>query len=134
VSSLPLMPKLVLAVLLVGSMGRAFVGTPAQGRHDHAARTLFMLTGVCYLAGAALVVAAGAGLVGTLVVIAGIETACLAAWLVRGAQDGGGGEGDGGDDGDGGDGPGGGDDGDPSPFDWGAFDRERAGWSPRVTA
>jgi hypothetical protein len=56
-------------------------------------------------------------------IIAGIETSCVAAWLVRGARDDGGG-----DDGDGGGGGGGSGPRVPPPIDWEAFDRARRSW------
>ena len=106
-----------LAVLLLVSMWRGFVGRPARRPRRAAARGLLGATAACYLAGAALVALTGAPLPGALVVIAGIEASCLGAWLVRGAD----GPGDDGDDGPGDDGPG--------PWDWDAFDRARAKWA-----
>jgi len=104
----------VLAALLAASTWRAFLGRPARRAHRAAARALLAVTGACYLAGAALVVLTGAPLPGVLLVVAGIEASCLGAWLVRGADDG-----PGGDDRDDG----------PSPWDWDAFDRARAQWA-----
>ncbi|MGZ6694468.1 MAG: hypothetical protein ACXVFL_02375 [Solirubrobacteraceae bacterium] len=81
------------------------------------------LTAACYLTGATLVTVAGAEMAGSVVVLAGIEISCVAAWVVRAApDDGGGGEDDGGGGG-GGKGPP-----DPGPIDWAAFDRERGRW------
>jgi hypothetical protein len=67
--------------------------------------------------------AGGGELLGSLLIIAGIETSCVAAWLVRGARDDGGG-----DDGDGGGGGGGSGPKLPPPIDWEAFDRARRAW------
>ena len=107
-----------LAAVLAASMARAFLGRPAPRPRRGAARALLGATAACYLAGAALVVLAGATLAGAVLVVAGIEASCVGAWLVRG----------GGDDDDGGD------DGDPLPWDWDAFDRARATWRGRPRA
>lgn len=103
-------------------MWRAFFGAPAQSAHRRTARALLALTASCYGAGAIVVIAGGAELLGSLLIIAGIEASCVAAWLVRAARDDGGG-----DDGDGG---GGGGRGPrlPPPIDWEAFDRARRAW------
>jgi hypothetical protein len=122
-SALPLVVKAVLAAGVLASMARAFLGPPAPPAHRHLGRTLLVLTGLCYATGAVLVTVGGAELVGSVVVLAGIEVSCLAAWVVRATpEDGGGGEDD--------DGGGGGGKGppDPGPIDWAAFDRERRHW------
>jgi len=127
VSALPVLPKVVLAALVCGSMWRAFFGAPASGSHRHAARFALVITAACYGGGFA-VIAAGAGdLLGSLLIVAGIETSCLAAWLVRAAR----GDDGGGDDGGGGGGGGGRGPKLPPPIDWEEFDRVRRGWGER---
>jgi hypothetical protein len=122
-SALPLIVKAALAAGVLASMARAFLGPPAPPAHRHFARGLLGLTAACYLAGAGLVTMGGAELVGSVVVLVGIEISCLAAWVVRATpEDGGSGEDDGGGGG-GGKGPP-----DPGPIDWAAFDRERRRW------
>jgi hypothetical protein len=123
VSVLPVVPKVALAAVVCASMWRAFLGAPAPASHRVAARTLLAITMLCYGGGAIIVVVGGAELVGSLLIIAGIETSCVAAWLVRGARDDGGG-----DDGDGGGGGGGSGPRVPPPIDWEAFDRARRSW------
>jgi hypothetical protein len=129
-SSLPLAAKAALAAVLMLSMGRAFVGPPAVEPRRAVARTLLAITALCYFAGAGLAALGDAIVPGALVVIAGIETACAAAWLVRALPDGPGNDDDeaDGDDGGGPDGDGG-----LPPVDWDAFDRARRAWErPRV--
>jgi hypothetical protein len=123
VSALPLEVKAVLAVALVLSVARAFMGVPARRAHDRLARTLVGLSICLYvLAGEALLEGQD-GMAGAFVVC-GVEALCLAAWVARRR-----GDDDGWDDGGGG---GGGDDPDPpTPIDWDAFDRARDGWIPR---
>jgi hypothetical protein len=117
VSALPPTAGAALAVLLLASMGRAFLGPPAPRPRRAAARALLVATAGCYAAGAAVVLLARAPLPGVLFVVGGIEASCLGAWLVRGDDD---------------RGPGGDDAGlAPSPWDWGAFDRARAQWGRR---
>jgi hypothetical protein len=122
VSALPLAIKAALAALLLGSMARAFLGSPAPAPHRDLARALLALTGACYLGGTGLMLATEALLAGSLLVVGGIEASCLAAWLVRAGSDD-----DGGDDG-----GGAGDDAPrplgPPPVDWVAFDRARWAW------
>jgi hypothetical protein len=115
VSALPETAGAAVAVLLLTSMARAFLGPPAPRPRRDAARMLLVVTGTCYLAGAALVPLTRAPLPGALLVVCGIEASCLGAWLVRGNDDGRGGE----------------DDGAPPPWDWDAFDRARARWGRR---
>jgi hypothetical protein len=123
VSVLPVVPKVALAAIVCASMWRAFLGAPAPASHRVAARTLLALTLACYVSGALIVVLGGSELLGSLLIIAGIEISCVAAWLVRGARDDGGG-----DDGDGGGGGGGSGPRVPPPSDWEAFDRARRAW------
>jgi uncharacterized membrane protein YgcG len=113
VSALPALPKVALAAIVCLSMWRAFLGAPAPATHRAAAR----------------VVAGGADVIGSLLIVAGIEASCVAAWLVRGARDDGGGD-------DGGGGGGGGGSGPklPPPIDWEAFDRARRAWDRTPTA
>jgi hypothetical protein len=124
VSALPLEIKAIVAVALVLSVARAFLGVPARRAHDRLARTLVGLSICLYvLAGEALLEDQD-GMAGAFV-ICGVEALCLAAWVARrrddddGWDDGGGG---------GGEGP---DDDPPMPIDWDAFDRARDGWRPR---
>jgi hypothetical protein len=130
VSALPTIAKAALAVIVCASMLRAFLGAPAPGGHRAAARVLLSLTAACYAAGTAVVVTGGGDLLGSMLIVAGIETSCVAAWLVRGAR--------GGDDGDDGGGGGGGGGGRgpkvPPPIDWDAFDRARRAWERRPVA
>jgi uncharacterized membrane protein YgcG len=128
VSALPALPKVALAAVVCASMWRAFLGAPAPANHRAAARLLLALTAACYAGGAA-VVASGADVLGSLLIVAGIEASCVAAWLVRGARDDGGGD-------DGGGGGGGGGSGPklPPPIDWEAFDRARRAWERTPTA
>jgi hypothetical protein len=122
VSALPVLPKVALAAIVCVSMWRAFLGAPAQASHRCAARVLLALTAACYGAGAAVVIGGGADLLGSLLIVAGIEASCVAAWLVRAARDDGGGD-DGGGGGGGGSGPR-----LPPPIDWEAFDHARRAW------
>ncbi|HEX7299352.1 MAG TPA: hypothetical protein VF257_10105 [Solirubrobacteraceae bacterium] len=122
-SALPVLLKVALAAIVCASMWRAFLGAPAQASHRVAARALLVLTAGCYGAGAAIVIGDGPELLGSLLVVAGIETSCVAAWLVRAARDDGGGDDGGGGGGGGGRGPK-----VPPPVDWDAFDRARRAW------
>ena len=88
-SALPALLKVALAAIVCVSMWRAFLGAPAQASHRSAARLLLVLTAACYAGGAAIV-ANGGDLAGSLLIVAGIEASCVAAWLVRGARDDGG--------------------------------------------
>jgi hypothetical protein len=129
VNALPLLAKAAIAAVLIGSMARAFLGPPAPGEHRAWARALLAGTALCYCLGAALVVAAGAALTGSVVVMVGIEAACIAAWLVRALPDGPGRD----DDEGGGGGWGRGPWSPIPPVDWDAFDRARREWDrPRV--
>jgi hypothetical protein len=120
VSALSPIASAALAAVVVASMGRAFLGPPAPRPRRATARALLAATAGCYVGGALLVLL-GATMAGAALVVAGIETSCLGAWLIRGDEDEGGGGGGGG----------GGDD--PPPWDWDAFDRARAAWSARRT-
>jgi hypothetical protein len=123
VSALPLEAKAVLAVVLVLSVARAFLGLPARRSHHRLARTFVGMSICLYvLAGEALLESQD-GLAGAFVVC-GVEALCLAAWVARRRDDDDGWDDDGG-------GGGGGDDPNPGPIDWDAFDRARAGWRPR---
>jgi hypothetical protein len=122
VSAVPLEIKAIVAVALVLSVARAFLGVPARGAHDRLARTLVGLSICLYvLAGEALLENEDG--MAAAFVICGVEALCLAAWVARRRNDD-----DGWDDGGGGgDGP---DDEPPTPIDWDAFDRARDGWRP----
>jgi hypothetical protein len=119
VSALSPAASAALAAILAVSMARAFLGSPAPREHRALARALLGATAACYLAGAALVALADAALPGVVLVGAGIEAACVGAWLVRGDDDR---PDDGPDD----DGPA-----EPAPWDWDAFDRARTQWADR---
>jgi hypothetical protein len=119
VSALSPAASAALLAVLFGSMWRAFLGRPARRERRSLAGALLGATGACYAGGAALVLLADAGLAGALLVGGGIEVACVGAWLVRGGDDRP-------DDGPGRDGPG-----EPTPWDWEAFDRARAAWAER---
>ena len=118
-NALPPTAAAAFAAVLVASIARAFLGPPADWPRRGAGRALLRATAACYVAGAALVVLGGPTLAGAILIVAGIEAACLGAWLVRG---GGGRDDDDGDDAD---------DGDSPPWDWAAFDRARATWRGR---
>jgi hypothetical protein len=122
VSLSPVTLKVAVSLVLLASMARAFLGAPAGRPRRELARGLLLLTAACYLVGSCLVLVIGAELPGSLIVVAGIEAACGAAWLVRGLPEGGG-PGDEGGGGGGGEGPR-----EPGPIDWGAFDRARRSW------
>ncbi|MEA2252065.1 MAG: hypothetical protein QOG70_2307 [Solirubrobacteraceae bacterium] len=124
VSALPVLAKAGLAAIVCASMWRAFLGAPAPAVHRCAARVLLALTSGCYAAGALAVVVGGGELLGAVLIVVGIETSCVAAWLVRGTRRGD----DGGDDGGGGGGGGGRGPKAPPPIDWDAFDRARRAW------
>ncbi|MEA2255877.1 MAG: hypothetical protein QOG35_1922 [Solirubrobacteraceae bacterium] len=124
VSALPVLAKAGLAAIVCASMWRAFLGAPAPTVHRCAARVLFALTSACYVAGALAVVLGGGELLGALLIVVGIESSCVAAWLLRGSRRGD----DGGDDGGGGGGGGGRGPKAPPPIDWDAFDRARRAW------
>lgn len=120
--ALPLELKAVVAVVLVLSVARAFLGVPARAVHDRLARTFVGLALLLYVMAAEALVSDQDGLAGALV-ICGVEALCVAAWVARRRDDE-----DGGDDGGG---PG--DDGPEGPppvptIDWDAFDRAREGW------
>ncbi len=122
VSALPLEIKAIVAVALVLSVARAFLGVPARRAHDRLARTLVGCSIFLYvLAGEALLENQD-GMAGAFV-ICGVEALCLAAWVARRRDDDDGWDADGGGGGDGPD--------DDGPIDWDAFDRARDGWRPR---
>jgi len=124
VSALPLEIKAIVAVALVLSVARAFLGVPARRAHDRLARTLVGLAICLYILAGEALLENQDGMAGAFV-ICGVEALCLAAWVNRrrddddGWDDGGGG---------GGEGP---DDDPPMPIDWDAFDRARDSWRPR---
>jgi hypothetical protein len=125
VSALPLEVKAVLAVVLVLLVARAFLGLPARKGHDRLARTLVGLSVCLYILSGEALLEGEDGMAGAFVVC-GIEALCLAAWVARRRDDDDGWDDDGG--------GGGGDDprpDGPTPVDWDAFDRARAGWRPR---
>jgi hypothetical protein len=125
VSALPLEVKAVVAVALVLSVARAFLGVPARRAHDRLARTLVGLSICLYVLAGESLLEGQNGMAGAFVVC-GVEALCLAAWVARRRGDDDGWDDDGG--------GGGGDDPDsdpPTPIDWDAFDHARDGWRPR---
>src|ERR1700754_3317396 len=124
-SAVPLEVKAIVAVALVLSVARAFLGVPSRRAHDRLARTLVGLAICLYLVAADALLEGEDGMAGAFVVC-GVEALCLAAWVARRRGDDDGWDDDGG--------GGGGDDPDtdpPMPIDWDAFDHARAGWRPR---
>jgi hypothetical protein len=121
VSAVPLEVKAVVAVVLLLSVARAFLGVPARRSHERLARTLVGLSICLYVLSGEALLEGEDGMAGAFVVC-GIEALCLAAWVARRRDDDDGWDDDGG--------GGGGDDPDPGPIDWDAFDRARAGWRP----
>jgi hypothetical protein len=119
---MPLELKAVLAVVLVLSVARAFLGVPARRGHDRLARTLVGLSICLYVLSGEALLEGQDGMAGAFVVC-GIEALCLAAWVARRRDDDDGWD----DDGGGGDDP---DTDPPTPIDWDAFDHARAGWRP----
>ena len=86
VSAVPLEVKAIVAVALVLSVARAFLGVPARRAHDRLARTLVGLSICLYvLAGEALLEDED-GMAGAFV-ICGVEALCLAAWVARRRDD-----------------------------------------------
>jgi hypothetical protein len=118
-AALPFVVKALVALLLLASIARGFLGAPAPEPHPRAARAL-LLTAVCcafagtvaFLLAAEVVAAAGA--------VMAVEAASLSAWCARAP---GGGGGDGGGDDEPEPEPAG-----PPPVDWVEFDRARRSW------
>ncbi|HKG04643.1 MAG TPA: hypothetical protein VKB03_15830 [Conexibacter sp.] len=112
-----LAPKVTLAVLLLASVGVAYLGPPPRRRVSLAVRsTVLALSTGGYLAAVAALTA-GATVLGMLTLALAGELVCTAGWLSRGdappADD----------DGDDGGGGGGGRRPKPPPPDWDAFER-----------
>jgi hypothetical protein len=118
-AALPVVVKALVALLLLASIARGFLGDPAREPHPRAARLLLLtaigsaLAGtVAFFLAAELVAAAGA--------VVAVEAASLSAWCAR--SPGGGGDDGGGDDEPEPEPAG------PPPVDWAEFDRARRAW------
>jgi hypothetical protein len=111
-----LAPKITLALLLLASVGFAYLGPPPQRRVGVRLRTAMLAGGMVGYLGAVAALAAGAIVPGVLALGLAGELVCAAGWLNRGdappsdddSDDGGGG---------GGRRP------KPPPSDWDAFER-----------
>lgn len=111
-----LAPKVTLALLLLASVGLAFLGPPPRRRVGAGVRAALLSAGMAGYLAAAAALAAGALLAGALVLVLAGALVCAAGWLSRGdapPSD------DDGDDG----GGGGGRRPKPPPPDWDAFER-----------
>jgi hypothetical protein len=109
--------KVTLALLLLGSVGLAFVGPPPRRRVGAGVRAALLGVGLAGYAAAAGALAAGALVPGALLLALAGALVCAAGWLSRGdapPSD---------DDGDDGGGGGGGRRPKPPPADWDAFER-----------
>jgi hypothetical protein len=109
--------KLALALLLLGSVGFAYLGPAPRRRFGAGVRGVVLSSGLVGYATAATALAAGAIVPGALALALAGELVCAAGWLGRGdapPSD---------DDGDGGGGGGGGRGPKPPPPDWDAFER-----------
>ncbi|HEV7772475.1 MAG TPA: hypothetical protein VGO48_04180 [Conexibacter sp.] len=112
-----LAPKVTLAVLLLASIGLAYLGPPPQRRVSIAVRSAVLSLGMGGYLAAVAAFAAGAIVPGALALALAGELVCTAGWLSRGdappsdedSDDGGGG--------------GGGRRPKPPPSDWDAFER-----------
>ena len=109
-------PKIALAVLLLGSIGLAWMGPPPRRHVDVRLRGAVLLTGLAGYAAAATALVGGALVAGTVVLALAGELVCVAGWLSRGPEPGSD------DDGDGGGGGGGGRRPKPPGPDWDAFE------------
>lgn len=108
--------KIALALLLLGSVGLAFLGPPPRRRTAPGLRGVLLSCGMAGYVASAAVLASGALVPGALLLVAAGELVCAAAWLSRGdapPSD---------DDGDDGGGGGGGRRPKPPPTDWDAFE------------
>ena len=109
--------KTVLALLLLASVGLAFLGPPPRRQIGAAVRGGLLGIGLVGYAAAVAALAAGANIAGALALALAGELVCAAGWLSRGEappSD---------DDGDDGGGGGGGRRPKPPPPDWDAFER-----------
>jgi hypothetical protein len=112
-----LVPKVTLALLLVASVGLAFLGPPPRRRVGAGVRGALLTAGLVGYVAAAAALASGALVPGVLLLALATELTCAAGWLSRGdapPSD---------DDGDDGGGGGGGRRPKPPPTDWDAFER-----------
>ncbi len=110
-------PKVTLALLLVGSMLLAWFGPPPRRRIGARLRVSVLLAGLAGYAVAGTALAAGELIAGALVLALAGELVCAAGWMGRGQAPGG--EDDEDDDG----GGGGGRRPKPPPIDWDAFEQ-----------
>ena len=112
-----LVPKVTLAVLLLASVGIAYLSPPPQRRVSLAVRSAVLSLGMGGYLAALAALAAGAIVPGVLALVLAGELVCTAGWLSRGdappADD----------DGEDGGGGGGGRRPKPPPPDWDAFER-----------
>jgi len=111
-----LAPKVTLALLLLGSVGFAFLGPPPRRSVKAGVQGVLLMTGMAGYVAAVVLLAAGALVPGALLLAAAGELVCAAGWLSRGdapPSD---------DDGDDGGGGGGGHRPKPPPTDWDAFE------------
>ena len=109
--------KLTLALLLLASVGLAYLGPPPRRRIALGVRGAILSSGIVGYATAVAALAAGAFVPGALVLALAGELVCAAGWLSRGdppPSD---------DDGDDNGGGGGGRRPKPPPTDWDAFER-----------
>jgi len=112
-----LAPKIALALLLLASVGLAYLGPPPRRHVDLRLRTALLAAGMSGYLAAVAALAAGAIVPGALVLAVAGEFVCAAGWLSRGdtpPSD---------DDNDDGGGGGGGRRPKPPPSDWDAFER-----------
>jgi hypothetical protein len=112
-----LAPKVTLALLLVASVGLAFLGPPPRRRVGAVVRGTLLMAGLAGYAAAAAALASDALVPGALLLALATELMCATGWLSRGdapPSD---------DDGDDGGGGGGGRRPKPPPTDWDAFER-----------
>jgi hypothetical protein len=82
VAALPLPVRVILALLLMASIGRAFLGAPAPAPRPPLTRVLLGVMALAYLGA----LAAWAGRdhpAGALLAALGVEAGCLAVWLSR---------------------------------------------------
>lgn len=109
--------KITLALLLLASVGFAYLGPPPRRQVDLRLRTTLLAVGMGGYLAAVAVLAAGAVVPGVLVLALAGELVCAAGWFSRGdtpPSD---------DDNDDGGGGGGGRRPKPPPSDWDAFER-----------
>lgn len=112
-----LAPKVTLALLLLGSVGFAFLGPPPRQCVRAGVQGGLLITGMAGYVAAVALLAAGSLLPGTLLLAGAGELVCAAGWLSRGDAPPSDDDGD-----DGGGGGGGHRPKPPPPTDWDAFE------------